>query len=200
MSESRSLPPAAVIVTNEVADWATWKTHFDAHEGARKAAGMLGHHINRERERPNVVSVYLALSDLAKARAFAGSADLQRVMKEAGVLDAPKVVWMTPVLEHVVWDRELPAMIVSHAVADFDAWLAGYKAAAALQRQGGIIGHAVNRSIDDPSTAIIYHQADTYDTLQAFIANPGLKAAMEKAGVTSAPQVSFVTGGWAKMY
>jgi quinol monooxygenase YgiN len=176
------------------------KTHFDSHEGARRAAGILGHHINRGFEHPNVVSVYLAISDIAAARAFAASADLRRVMAEAGVLDAPKVAWMTPVLEHIVWDRELPAMMVSHAVADFGAWLAGYKAAAMLQQQGGIIGHAVNRSMDDPNTAIIYHQAETHDTLKAFLANPALEAAMKKAGVTSVPQVSFVTGGWAKMY
>ena len=46
MSESNQLPPAAVIVTHQVADWATWKTLFDGHEDARKAAGILGHHIN----------------------------------------------------------------------------------------------------------------------------------------------------------
>ena len=47
MSESIQLPPAAVIVTHEVADWETWKAQFDRHEAARKAAGILGHHINR---------------------------------------------------------------------------------------------------------------------------------------------------------
>ena len=200
MSESQSLPEAAVILTSEVADWATWKTHFDAHESARKAAGILGHHLNRGLENPNVVSIYLAIADVAKARAFSESRDLQKAMAAAGVLGAPKVVWMKPVLEQIVWDRELPAMIVSHSVANFDAWLAGYRAAAAFQKQGGIIGHAVNRSMDDPKTAIIYHQAETHDALEAFVSSPDLKAAMEKAGVTSAPQVSFVTGGWAKMY
>jgi hypothetical protein len=32
------------------------------------------------------------------------------------------------------------------------------------------------------------------------MASPGLEAAMKKAGVTSVPQVSFHTGGWAKTY
>lgn len=54
--------------------------------------------------------------------------------------------------------------------------------------------------MDDPNTAIIYHQAETHDSLKAFVASPGLKAVMEKAGVTSAPQVSFHTGGWARTY
>jgi hypothetical protein len=200
MSEPNQLPPAAVITTHEVADWATWKTQFDGHERTRKAAGILGHHINRGLENPNLVSVYLAVSDLAAAKAFSASADLRNVMAAAGVKGAPTVMWVKPVTEHIIWDRELPAMLVSHTVANFDTWLAGYKAAAAVQKQGGIVGEAANQSLDDPNTAVVYHQAESFDTLKAFVANPGLKEAMLKAGVTSAPQVTFVTGGWAKLY
>jgi len=200
MSEPKQLPPAAVIITHEIADWATWKTQFDGHEGMRKAAGVLGHHINRGLENPNVITVYLAVSDLAKAKAFSTSADLRNVMAAAGVKGAPTAVWVKPVTEQIVWDREVPAMIVSHKVANFDTWLAVYKAAAATQQQGGIIGRATNQSLDDPNTVVVYHQAESHDTLKAFMANPGLKEAMQKAGVTSAPEVTFVTGGWAKRY
>lgn len=200
MSEPNQLPPAAVLVTQEVADWATWKTKFDGHEGMRRAAGFLGHHINRGLENPNLISVYLAASDLAKAKAFCASADLRDVMAAAGVKSAPTLVWVKPVTEQIVWDREVPAMIVSHKVANFDTWLAAYKSVAAMQQQGGIIGHSANQSLDDPHTAVVYHQAESHDTLKAFMATPGLKEAMQQAGVISAPQVTFVTGGWAKRY
>ena len=69
-----------------------------------------------------------------------------------------------------------------------------------LQQQGGITGQAANQSLDDPHTVVVYHQAASHDTLKAFIAHPALKDAMTKAGVTSAPQVTFVTSGWAKRY
>jgi len=200
MSESNQLPPAAVIITQDIADWATWKAHFDGHEATRKAAGMLGHHINRGLENPNIVSVYIAVSDLAGAKAFAASDDLHSAMIAAGVKGAPTVTWMTPVVEGIVWDREVPAMMISHQVANFESWLAGYQAAEALRQRDGIIGAAVNRSLDDPSTVVVYHQAESVDTLKAFLADPGLKDAMQRAGVTSAPQVTLVTGGWAKRY
>jgi len=200
MSATRPLPPAAVIMTHEITDWATWKPQFDAHEGARKAAGLLGHHINRNHDNPNLISLYLAVSDVTRAKAFAASPDLHRVMAAAGVKGAPTATWVTPVAEHIVWDRELPAFMLSHTVADFDAWLAGYAAAEGVRQQGGIIGDAVNRSVEDPNTAVVYHQAASHEALTAFLAHPGLKAAMAKAGVTGAPQVTFVTGGWAKMY
>ena len=200
MSESNALPPAAAIITHEIADWATWKRHFDGHEGARKAAGFLGHHINRALENPNLISTYLAVSDIASAKAFAASPDVRSVMAAAGVTSAPTVVWVKPMTEHIVWDRELPAMMISHTVANVEHWLVGYRASAAVHQQGGIIGHAANQSLDDPLTVVVYHQSESHAALKAFMTTPGLKEAMQKAGVTSAPHVSFVTGGWAKRY
>ena len=199
MSTSQ-LPTAAVILTHEVTDFDAWKAVFDRHEGARKSAGILGHHINRHVDNPNVLSIYLAVSDVSTAKAFSGSADLREKLDAAGVKGAPTAVWVKPVAEEIVWDRELPAMMISHEVADFDAWLAGYTAAAAVRAQGGIVGAAANQVLDAPRTALVYHQAESLDALKAFMANPGLKDAMQKAGVTSAPQVTFVTGGWAKRY
>lgn len=200
MSASTQQPAAAVIITHDVADFDAWKVVFDAHEGARKAAGFLGHHINRHADNPNRLSIYLAASDPARAKAFAESADLRQAMSAGGVTSAPTAVWVKPVTVDIVWDRQLPAMMISHQVAAFDAWLAGYAAAETVREQGGIVGAAANQLLDAPNTALVYHQAESFDTLKAFMAQPGLKDAMQRAGVTSAPDVTFVTGGWAKQY
>lgn len=201
MSEAaQSLPPAAVMVTHPVADFDRWKAGFDDHEPVRKASGFLGHHLNRAEDDPNLVSIYLAVGDVDAARAFADSPELEAKMQEVGVTGPPEMTWLTPVREAVVWDRELPAFMISHTVADFDAWLEGYDAADELRTSAGISGHAANRSLDDPSLAIVYHQAESFDDLRRFLGDPDLKAAMEQAGVTSEPEVSFHTGGWAKMY
>jgi hypothetical protein len=97
-------------------------------------------------------------------------------------------------------NRQLPAFLLRHRVNDFDTWLAGYDAARELQQASGIIGHAANRSLDDPSLITVYHQAETFDALHSFLADPQLQTAMQKAGVTSEPEVTFHTGGWAKTY
>jgi hypothetical protein len=195
-----SLPPAAAVIRTRVADFGTWLTAFDAHEEARRAAGILGHHINRAESDPNDVSLFMALSDLDKAKKFAASDDLRERMQAAGVVSAPEITYMTPVREAIVWDRELPAFMLRHSVADFDRWLEGYDRAAELQVAHGIVGKAANRSIDDPTVAIVYHQAESFDTLRAFLANDDLRAKMEEAGVISVPEIQFVTGGWAKQY
>jgi hypothetical protein len=90
--------------------------------------------------------------------------------------------------------------MVRHRVEDFDAWLAGYDDAAEVRRSGGIVGDAANRSADDPSIAIVYHQAESFDDLRSFLGSEELRLAMKQAGVVSDPEVTFHTGGWAKRY
>ena len=200
MSEQPALPPYAVTAQHPVADFDSWKAGFDDHEPKRIEAGFLGHHLNRAEDDPNLVTVYLAAGDLEQAKAFASSPDLKEIMEKVGVTGPPEFTWMVPAREAVVWDRELPAFLLSHGVADFDEWLRHYDDADALRADRGIIGHAANRSLDDPNTAIVYHQAESFDTLRAFLADAELQSAMQAAGVTSAPDVGFHTGGWAKRY
>ena len=194
------LPPYAVLVRHQVADYDTWKAAFDQDEGARREAGILGHHLNRAEDDPNLVSIYLALTDLDQAKAFAADDRLRDFMQSAGVTSVPEMTWMTPVREAVVWDRELPAFILSHRVADFDSWLAGYDGADELRRSRGIVGHAANRSLDDPSVAMVYHQAESFEALRTFLGDADLAAAMKEFGVVSEPEVAFQTGGSAKFY
>jgi len=197
---SDNLPPYAALITHPVSDFDHWKVGFDGDESSRRSAGMLGHHINRAEDDPNLITLFLALSDLDKAKAFSGSAELAETMGRFGVTAPPVIRWMQPVRESVIWDRQVPGFILHHRVADFDTWLAGYDGAAALQTSKGIIGHAANRWVDDPSMVTIYHQAEGFDTLRAFLADPELQTTMQAAGVISAPEVSFQTGGWAKFY
>mgnify|MGYP001820769532 CR=1 FL=1 len=201
MTDPSELPPAAVLVRHPVADFDSWKQGFDDHESARReGAAALAHHINRAEDDPNLVTIFIATSDIDKARAFTASDDLREIMEEVGVTGPPEFTWVRPRRQDVIWDRELPAFLLSHRVADFEAWLGAYDDADELRRSNGIIGHAANQDLDDPSLAVVYHQAESFDDLRAFLGNPELRTAMENAGVTSEPDVSFHTGGHGKQY
>ena len=170
MTNPAELPPAAMIISYEVADFDAWKAVFDDNEQGRIDHGYLGHHINRGESDPNSLSIYLAVTDVDQTKAYVTSDDVKSLIEKAGATTAPEIRWMTPVREAIVWDRELPAMIVSHQVENFDTWLVGYDAADELQRSGGIIGQAANRSLDDPSSVLVYHQAESFETLRSFLA------------------------------
>ena len=198
----QSLPPNAVLLSYQIADFDQWKATFDKHEGNRIENGIVGHHINRAENDPNSLAIYLAVGDVDKAKAYAESDALKEYMREAGVTSTPEVLWVKPVAESVIWDRELPAVIITHTVDDFDAWLTGYNSAEAdaMRESGGIIGHAANQGIENPSLVLVYHQAESFDTLRALVASDELRNVMKEAGVNSEPEFSYHTGGWGKLY
>ena len=182
------LPPVAILVTHRVASYDAWKTGFDAHRGARKAASIVGDHLNRSGDE---VATYLPATDQAKVAAFVNSPDLQSTMQKAGVVSQPRVEWLRPIEDAHIADRSAAGMIVVHRVNDFATWKKVYDGLDGLRKQFGIIGAAVNQAIDDPNLVTVYHQAETRAELQAFVASPELKAGMQKAGVAGAPEVRF---------
>lgn len=189
-----TLPAAAAVITHEVNDFATWKHAFDEHAAARKRAGIVGTHINVAADNPNLVSVYLAAADLASLRGFLGNEDLKATMMKAGVKGPPTVSLITPVEDTTVRDRAVPGAIVVHRVAAYDTWKKAFDGDATARAQAGIIGHAVNRGVDDPNVVVVYLQSSTIDQIRQFTASPALKETMKKAGVEGAPKISFVQG------
>ncbi|HEX2733666.1 MAG TPA: hypothetical protein VHM70_18780 [Polyangiaceae bacterium] len=85
------------------------------------------------------------------------------------------------------------AVVVSHEVADFDAWRSAFEGHAPARRKAGILASHYNRSLDNPNLVIVYLAAASHDVIERFMANPELKATMQRAGVTSVPRVLAVT-------
>jgi quinol monooxygenase YgiN len=75
---------------------------------------------------------------------------------------------------------------IQHKVRDYDAWREVYDSVADLQRQRGVTEKAVYRSQDDPNTVLVMHRFSSADQAQAFIENPDLRVALERAGVDPA--------------
>ncbi len=189
----QSTPTAAVVVTHEVESYEIWKRAFDQHAAARKSAGIVATHVNRDAVQPNLLSVYLAGNDAAKLASFLSSRDLMTTMQNAGVKGPPRIARITPVEDNTRKDA-LAGLIVRHKVTDFAAWKRGFDAHAGARTDAGIVGHAVNRSVDDPNVVVVYLQARSLDQLRAFADSPSLKEAMQRAGASS-PELSFVQGG-----
>jgi hypothetical protein len=186
---------AAAVVTHAVENYETWKRAFDADAGARRSAGIAAVHVNRHAESPNVLSVYLAGTDAAKLTAFLSSPELAATMRGAGVKGPPQIAAITPVEDLTVKDRPLAGAIVRHEVKDYAAWKRGFDAHADARARAGIIGHAVNRSVQNPNVVVIYLQAESLDPLRAFASSPDVAQVMQAAGVIGAPEITFASGG-----
>ena len=193
--QTQTTPPStAVVVTHDVESFERWKLAFDRHADARRSAGVIATHINRDAADPNRLSVYMAGSDAAKLTAFLKSPDLGSTMLDAGVKGPPSIAAVTPV-EDRIQKRPLAGVIVRHAVADYATWKRAFDGDDAARAAAGIVGYAVNRSVQDPNTVIVYLQAESLDALRAYTASPRLKQVMTDAGVAGPPSFTFVNGG-----
>jgi quinol monooxygenase YgiN len=81
--------------------------------------------------------------------------------------------------------------VVSHPVKDYATWRVGYDGAEAIRQKAGVTGAEVFRDPKDPNMMIIIHRFPNIEAAQGFMADPDLKAAMTKYGVTAPPTVTF---------
>ena len=197
--DALSRAPYAALSTQPIADIDRWKAGWDAHQSARRDAGVLGHLINRPEDDLNAVTVLLLVADLGRTRAFAEAPERRDEMNRYGVLGSPDICWLELLRTAPVWDRPLPAYILKSYVDDVASWLADYDGLAATRQATGIIGHVASRSFDDPKLVVIHHQAESFDALRSVLADPAMRQTAPDAG-SVLPEVRFHTSGWAKAY
>ena len=85
----------------------------------------------------------------------------------------------------------MATMVIQHTVADYNSWRAVYDEAEALRAQHGFVGERILRGSGDVNSLLVVQDFDSLSGAQSFAADPGLRDAMERAGVTSEPTIDF---------
>lgn len=83
--------------------------------------------------------------------------------------------------------------VVTHPVADFDAWHVVYDEAGPVRDAAGVTGAEVFRDAKDPNLVVVIHRFPSLEAADAFFGNPALADAMKRGGVTAAPVVILAT-------
>lgn len=83
-------------------------------------------------------------------------------------------------------------LIIQHTVKDFDKWLPVYRAHDSVRKASGLTEIALGRGIDDKNKITVAEKSEDIQKAKDFTNSPDLKTAMQKAGVTSAPTMSFI--------
>ncbi len=86
----------------------------------------------------------------------------------------------------------MTTFIVTHKVKDFNQFKKVFDDNRQLTEKKGIKITGVYNSAEDKNHAIVISEAPSLEVAKAFTTSPDLKAAMEKAGVTSMPEVTFL--------
>ena len=85
----------------------------------------------------------------------------------------------------------MATMFAKHKVTDYAEWRKVYDGFASVQREGGVTAQAVYRSLDDPNEVTVTHEFADPGKAKAFVENPVLREAMQKAGVVGEPAIWF---------
>lgn len=76
-----------MLCRNRVADFAKWKSVFDSHAGAHRAAGLTLRNLWRDTDDPSQVFFLFEVASLERARAFIGDPAAAEAGRISGVRD-----------------------------------------------------------------------------------------------------------------
>ena len=80
-------------------------------------------------------------------------------------------------------------VIVQHHAKDFDQWKPVFDENGEVRRKHGGKGHRLYRTLEDPNTLVVVSEFESAEGAEAFIQDPKLKEAMDRAGVDVKPNI-----------
>lgn len=83
-------------------------------------------------------------------------------------------------------------VILTHEVKNVAEWKKGFDAGESLRAKAGVKTLGVYTSVQNPNHVTISTEFPSVEAVNGFMANPQLKADMEKAGVVGAPEVKIL--------
>ena len=84
-------------------------------------------------------------------------------------------------------------LAIRHHVGDYAAWRKVYDEVEPLRAQYGCITQRVMRLPDDGNELFVSHDFPTVEQASSFAHDPGLREAMQRAGVEGAPRIEIFT-------
>jgi hypothetical protein len=83
-------------------------------------------------------------------------------------------------------------LVVHHPVRAYDAWKPVFDEHEAVRRSHGEAEHRIYRFRDAPSSVVVHNDFPSLEEARGFMSDPSLPEAMERAGVTGTPNLSFL--------
>ena len=179
--------PVLAVISHPVKDYAAWRVIYDGAESVRAKAGVTGAEVFHDPTNPNQMVLIHRFKTVAAAKAFLADPDLKTAMDKGGVTAAPSSIIAVGKPGHAAAELGPVLAVVSHPVKDYAAWRVAYNEAAPIRQKAGVTGAEVFRDPNTPNNLVIIHRFKTVAAAHAFLADPDLKAAMDKGGVTAAP-------------
>lgn len=86
----------------------------------------------------------------------------------------------------------MPYMLVKFTVGDFANWKTVFDSKLDFRQANGEKSEQIFQDIDDHNSVTLLFEWDSLENARKFTQSPELKAAMQQAGVTGPPNISFL--------
>lgn len=181
-----TVPEDFVMVAHRVTDFNKWKAGYEAHDTVRLKNGLHDYFLGRGLYDSSMVVVVLKADDMKKAKAFAASPGLRKLMQEGGVQGAPVFHFVI-----ATWQDTLkmgyPLSLNSFEVKDWDKWRNSFDEGSLERDNNGLMARIVGRDYEsDKKVVLVTALSDTAKAFKYFKSD-ALKKRMETGGVKGEP-------------
>ncbi len=83
-------------------------------------------------------------------------------------------------------------ILVQQSVEDYGKWKTLFDEDGPIRQAGGSKGGVIFRNADDPNHITVLLEWDSLENARAFVSSDELRERMQRAGVTSSPDVYFL--------
>jgi len=190
-----------LVVHHFVEDYDSWKPVFDEHEPVRRAHGETEHRLYQDPGNHNRLVIHNDFPSAEAAQGFGSDPSLPEAMERAGVVGEPSISLATLAEKKTYRDGDAGVTFVVHfPVADYDAWKPVFDEHEWLRLKHGAVEHRVWRIVQDPNYLAVHLDFPSEADGEGFVADPDLKTAMDKGGVTGPPGTGKLALAERKVY
>jgi hypothetical protein len=191
-SKTVELPPSSkkndiLIIQHKVANFATWKKLYDAHDSIRLLHGLHNYVLGRGINDSNMIVIFLKMEDTLRAKALIHSTDLKDRMQKAGVLGAPTFMYLEVIFNDSSFIDQTARIMVTHKVKECTAWKKIYDGQKPERMKAGLIDRGIGYGLDDKNLVGIVFAVTDFKKASAYGNSPDLKNKMMEAGVEGPP-------------
>ena len=187
------LPMFGATVLQQVRDFDAWRAAFDATSQDRKRAGFVAQGVMRGVDDPRLVAVWLAVTDVAQAKAYFGDKAVSERLSKAGAGGRPRVLLSSNLTAKMEPGRTgLHAAILRLRVNDVSAFKSTVDAQSQERAAAGIVGYALGQDVDDPQLAYLYLQSEDPAQLRNYVLGKQTKQTWQDAGLQGNPSLTIV--------
>jgi quinol monooxygenase YgiN len=190
------LPMYGAILLQRVSDFESWRTAFEESRAQRQEAGFVAQGLMRGVEDPQLAAVWLAVTDVARAKQYFADKAIKARLKAAGALGRAEVGVSSNVIAKMEPGRTgLHAAILRLRADDVAAFKTSFVAAESEREAAGIVGYSLGQDVDDEHLLYLYLQSESPEQLRSYIQAKETKQSWQEAGVHGNPRPVVVKEG-----